>query len=204
MIKFRNTLLFASMAAIVISCGGNHEEHEEEVVVVPPSHYELDKSASTLNWKGSESPDDFHIGTVDFSAGSLEMVGDSLVHGEFTVDLLTMKVTDEGMPEEKKGKLVSHLQADDFFNTAVSSKVEVHVHKYEAGKLTAEFTMMGKSFEQTVDVTLTNDDKGATLSGKFNLDLSSLMIPGFQPQEGYDEFIQPIIEFDMNIQMTKK
>jgi len=67
---------------------------------------------SQIEWKGKKILGS-HTGTIQFKDGYLEMDGDNLVGGMFTVDMTTINVTD--LEGEDKGKLEGHLKSDDFF-----------------------------------------------------------------------------------------
>ncbi|WP_432410021.1 YceI family protein [Rasiella sp. SM2506] len=67
---------------------------------------------SQIEWKGKKILGS-HTGTIQLKDGFLEMDGDNLVGGMFTVDMTTINVTD--LEGENKGKLEGHLKSGDFF-----------------------------------------------------------------------------------------
>jgi polyisoprenoid-binding protein YceI len=74
----------------------------------------VDAAASTVNWEGSKIGGK-HTGTIAIKEGSVEVKGDEIVGGTFVFDMGNMTVTDEGMDDETKAKLVGHLSSGDFF-----------------------------------------------------------------------------------------
>lgn len=199
-------LFAAAIALVAVSCSST--ETEEEVVVEPVT-YSLDAAKSTLSWKGSMSPEYFHTGTVGFKEGSITMEGDSLTAGMFVVDMTSMKTTDAD--KEKGAFLIGHLQGtivdeqhpqEGFFNTPKFPTVEVKLGAYVDGKLTTTLMILGSELTQDVPVTISADDKGASIKGTFSMDFTSLNIPGLQKNDK-GEGISPVIEFDLNLMLKK-
>ncbi len=74
----------------------------------------VDAAASTVGWEGSKVGGK-HTGTIGVKEGSIEVKGDEVVGGTFVFDMTNMTVTDEGMDDETKAKLIGHLSTEDFF-----------------------------------------------------------------------------------------
>jgi len=72
----------------------------------------VDASASTVKWVGKKVTGQ-HNGTIALKGGRLEMEGDQLTGGIFTIDMTT--ITCEDLSGDGKGKLEGHLKSDDFF-----------------------------------------------------------------------------------------
>ena len=198
------TLMIASVALVAASCSSTEDNTapEEEVEVVESVTYTLDAEASSMNWKGSESEDDFHTGSIKFSAGSLTMKGEEVESGSFTVDMTSISVSDE-MPEEKIGYLIGHLGNEDFFNVESFPTTEVTVGAYADGKLDITLNVLGQEIKDNVAVTINTTEEGATMTGDFTVDFASLNVPGFQPDPESGEAISSAIEFTLNIALTK-
>lgn len=76
--------------------------------------FKLQPQLSTLGWEGKKVTGQ-HNGNVQFKEGTLQVTGNQIVGGMFTVDMNTLKVEDikdAGM----NGKLMGHLRSDDFFS----------------------------------------------------------------------------------------
>ena len=190
-------MLAAGLSLALSSCGETAEPKEEKTT------YTLDAENTSLAWKGSENPEYFHVGTIAITEGSLEMEGEKLSGGTFTIDMSSITVTDEGLPDDKKSKLVEHLKAPDFFSTASNPKAKVSLNGYENGKLDVTLSIMGKDLKQSLPVKLDANEKGATITGKFPLDVAELKLTGMQPDPKSGEKIQSIIEFDLKVTMKK-
>ena len=194
-----NVLLVGAIAVGFASCGTSEKEEEKVEKVM----YKLDAASSSLKWKGSKSAEYFHEGTVNITEGSIEMEGDALVAGSFTIDLTTMVNTDATLPDDKKAMLVGHLMAEDFFNTAKNAIVKVTLNGYENGKLSTTINVLGQDIKQDLDAKLVADENGASIVGKFEVDFASLNMAGMQPDPATGEKIQSAIAFDLNVQLKK-
>ena len=197
--KMLNFLLVGAIAFGFASCGSSENEAEK----VEKVSYKLDAATSSLKWKGSKSDEYFHAGTVSITDGSIEMEGDALVAGSFTIDLNTIANTDAMLPEDKKAMLVGHLMAEDFFNTAKNAIVKVTLNGYENGKLSATINVLGQDIKQDLDAKLVADENGASIVGKFDVDFASLNMAGMQADPTTGEKIQSAIAFDLNVQLKK-
>ena len=193
--KLFNVLAVAAATTALVSFQyASNSKHEGDEV-----HYQIDKEHSVLKWKGGKSENYFHVGTVMFKNGELSMDHNMIEKGNFEVDLSTIKVTDENLPEDKRGMLAGHLQTEDFFNVAKYATASVKVGEYKDGKLHTTVTILGVAVSHDVPVTLKADDKTATINGKFDFDFTSANIPGTIPQEGDTEHISPVVSFDLNL-----
>jgi polyisoprenoid-binding protein YceI len=192
-------LLFVAAAAIsLVSCGGSEEPTAEKVT------YQLDTKASTLAWTGSKNPSYFHIGSVNFSSGSVEMEGDKLVGGTFTVDMNSIDSKDPNVPADKLPMLVGHLKDTAFFFVADFPEVTVTVGEYANGKLPTTITVKGMDIKQDIAVKVVSTESNVKITGKFDVDFSALKMMGMEPQPGSPEHVLPIINFDLNLSLDKK
>ncbi|UYZ65036.1 YceI family protein [Hymenobacter weizhouensis] len=76
--------------------------------------YKVQPQLSTLGWTGKKVTGQ-HDGTVQFKDGEVQVRGNQIVGGTFTVDMTSLKVTDI-KDQDANGKLVGHLRSDDFFS----------------------------------------------------------------------------------------
>jgi len=198
-------ILFASLAVIATSCSTTATEE-----VVETTTYNLDKANSSLGWAANMSPEYGHTGFVDITEGTIEMEGDVLKSGSFTIDMNTIVSTD--LEEPKASALASHLKGtapdemhpvDLFFNTPKYPTVKVTLGEYNNSKLELTLDILGKKLTQEVAVKLTTNEKGASLKGDFALDLNSLEIPGLQPNPEDGSQINPAIDFKLNVALKK-
>lgn len=196
--KALNILFIAAAAVTITSCGGAKEEE-----LVEKSTYMLDMKASSLKWKGSEGPDYFHTGSVKFTSGSIDMEGDKLLGGTFKIDMNTIVAEDATLPEKKKEMLASHLKDTSFFFTAKYPDVTVTINGYENGKLSTVINVRGQEIKHDVPVNLKKTGTSVSIKGKFDLDVSSLKMEGFEPDPESGEKIQDAIAFELDITLTK-
>ena len=166
--------------------------------------YSIDKETSTLGWKGGKNDSYFHTVAVKFSEGMLTMEHGAIVSGSFTVDLTTINCTDVNLPKAKQEGLTKHLKDVDFFNVAKFATSKVTIGAYKDGKLTTTINVLGVDIKQDIPVTVVSDEKGVTITGKFDVDFSAAKIPGVQPQEGDKENIKPVFSFDLNLVLKAK
>lgn len=197
--KLFNVIAIATVTGALFSFQYGKSIKKDEVV-----KYELVKAASKLTWKGGKSAEYFHTGVVEFSEGALEMNNGNVANGSFTVDLATIKVTDAGLPDGKKDYLAGHLKKEDFFNIAKYATAKVTLGEYKDGKLATTINLLGVDVKQNIPVTIKKTEKGAIISGKFDVDFTPANIPGTVKKEGDTESISPIFSFDLNLNVKAK
>ncbi|MBD0831890.1 YceI family protein [Aestuariibaculum sediminum] len=117
---------------------------------------EVKVEASKVVWKGYKVTGS-HEGTVDLKSGYLSFDGETLVGGEFVIDMTTIGSTD--LSGEYKGKLDGHLKSDDFFG----------VEKHPTSKLV--FTKVKASGKNAYDVTADLTIKGKTNKVEFQISI---------------------------------
>ena len=190
--------IVAVSTALVSFQFGKFTKSNDEVI------YELEKTNSTLAWKGGKDINYFHTGNVEFSDGMLTMNKGNVAGGSFTVDLASIKVTDSALPDGKKDYLAGHLKNEDFFNVSKFATAKVTLGEYKDGKLATTINLLGVDIKQDVPVTIKKTESGANISGKFDVDFSAAKIPGTIKKEGDTESISPIFSFDLNLNVKAK
>lgn len=203
------SVLFLAMVAVALTACSNSEEAEENEEVVATT-YSLDTENSTIEWKGSMSPEYFHSGTIKATEGSVTMEGDELKSGSFKIDMNS--IDDTSLEDGKSQALEGHLKGtmvDEahpqnlFFNTPKFPEVTVTLNSFKDGQLNLTMNILGKKLDQTVPATLKADEKGALINGDFAIDFSSMGIPGFQPNPEDGSGINPKVEFKVTLKLTK-
>jgi hypothetical protein len=197
--NLKKTMLLFAVAGLMASCGTKEEEKVADTVL------SADTKASTIEWRGAENEEHFHVGVISLKEGSLTMNGDSLVSGRFVVDMGSIEAKTEGYPAEKMAYLSTHLKDTAFFFIAENPEVSVDIHSYADGKMKATFNVLGVAIEQEVPVKLTTTDKGASITGDFKLDISSTNMPYAQeinPETGKPS-LMPELEFKINLVLNK-
>ncbi len=196
--RISKMILMAGAVIALASCGDNSEALEN--VEVEMKTLSVDAANSSLAWKGMKNAEYFHTGTVSFKDGSAEFIDGALVSGTFSVDMKTIAVTD-ATPDDQKAKLVGHLGMPDFFDVAKNQTVTATCGAYMDGKLPITLTISGVEIKKDVPVTVTYKDGKGSITGKFDVDFSALNAVGFQPAKGEEEFVQPVVNFDLNMSL---
>ncbi len=212
--KKASVLFLAATALFVASCSSSDEPTDENGAdeKVESAVYTLDPASTTLTWHGEMSPEYGHDGTVTITEGSVNMMGDALESGSFSVDMNSITVTDEGMDDEKKGYLAAHLMgtAPDedhpqnmFWNTPDFPAATVTLNGYVDGQLDMTLNVIGKEVNKTVPATVKVDGDKAMIMGDFSIDFSDLGIPGFMADPETGEGISPTVDFSLNAVLNK-
>ncbi|MEG9328509.1 YceI family protein [Salinimicrobium catena] len=123
-----NLFLFTGIAASTIACKNeakNKVEPGEAKEAATPTEeaatYEIDTTASTIEWRGTK-PTGEHKGTINIESGNIMATQEAITGGKVTIDMNSIKVTDEGMDEKDRTSLENHLKGTvegketDFFN----------------------------------------------------------------------------------------
>ena len=114
----------------------------------------INAAESSIHWLGKKVTGQ-HEGNISLVSGKLEMEGEVLRGGSFTVDMNSMTVTDiEG---EYAEKLKGHLKSDDFFGVATHPEATLIFTSVEAKgtglfTVTGDFTIKGKTNPATFDL----------------------------------------------------
>jgi polyisoprenoid-binding protein YceI len=74
--------------------------------------YKVDAAKSSVDWKGYKVTGE-HEGILSLASGMINMDGDKITGGEFTIDMTSLTVT--GLDAKMQGKLEGHLKSADFF-----------------------------------------------------------------------------------------
>ncbi|MCX6194335.1 MAG: YceI family protein [Cytophagales bacterium] len=148
-------VVIATLALGLISIAG----------VAAPKIVNLNKSASSIAWLAKKVTGE-HNGTVGISAGALNVDGNKLIGGNFTIDLKTIKdldLTDPGYNQ----KLVGHLSSGDFFEVEKFPTATFVITKVAGKQVTGNLTAKGitKSITFPAEITV----KGGKVTAKANI-----------------------------------
>jgi len=124
--SFSFFLLLGSIAAIAQPTGDT-----TGIVNVP-----IDIERSTITWKGTEMlQSGKHEGTVNLSAGYLELIEGRIVGGKFIADMNSIAITD--IPKHEpvpRNRLRDHLKSEDFFHVEEYPEATFEIKKAEQFK----------------------------------------------------------------------
>jgi polyisoprenoid-binding protein YceI len=175
----KKTVLFAAIAALVLSSCGSNEETTQEVV---KATYAVNTEESVINWHGYKTytPDYGHKGTLMLSNGTINTEDGIITNAEFVIDMNSInEPTDTSAAKRLRG----HLFSGDFFSVAEHGSATLKITSFENGNAKGELTVMGVSkaieFPATVTVTdekLTFRHLAKTLTKRLNKVLSAQML----------------------------
>ena len=184
--KITNTLTGLALAVVLASCGGtkteetkkapvtNDKELAEKVHTVEAVTYNVETSASVVNWSGSISTGGYgHEGTLNITEGNISLTAEKISAGSFTIDVNSMATTDANYSEgHESEKLVGHLKSADFFDTENSPTATFVIKSQSEAGVIGDLTIRGKTNEETVtDVTVTTAENGdVTVTGNLTFD----------------------------------
>jgi polyisoprenoid-binding protein YceI len=119
--------------------------------------YKVDAKASKITWTATKVTGS-HTGNVNFSSGSFVFDGTNLSAGKFDFDMTSISCTDL-TDKNYNGKLVGHLNSDDFFSTEKNKTASFQVTKTkkiegERFDVTGNLTIKGITNEVTFPATI--------------------------------------------------
>lgn len=117
-------------------------QNEEEMQSKEAVTVSVDEGNSQVVWVGQKISG-AHEGTLDLKDGELTIKDSELLGGKFTIDMTSLKVTDENLPEEPSMKLTGHLKSDDFFNVEKHPSATFEITKVEKAEGEATHTISG-------------------------------------------------------------
>ena len=126
--KVLNFVLVAGITFGSVACKNEKENRvepgeaqEAAVATEEAMSYEIDTTASTIEWRGTK-PTGEHVGTIGIQEGTLMATNEEITSGRVTIDMNSILVTDEGMDDKDKRSLENHLKGTvdgketDFFD----------------------------------------------------------------------------------------
>lgn len=156
--------VLAATAALLTSCGeASSTDATNTVVVDSAAVYNVDVTASKVEWKGEVAGVYGHHGYVNFASGKLNFNDSALAGGELVVDMKNIFPTDSGYTAEKghgKADLVAHLSTRDFFATDSFPTATFVIKSVEGNTVKGLLTVRGKSNEETFNITSMKNENG--------------------------------------------
>ena len=133
--------------------------------VAAPKAVNINKSASSIGWLAKKVTGE-HNGTVGISAGALNVDGNKLVGGNFTIDLKSIKdldITDANYNQ----KFIGHISSGDFFEVEKFPTATFVITKVAGNQVTGNLTVKGitKSITFPAEIAV----KGGKVSAKANI-----------------------------------
>ena len=133
--------------------------------VAAPKAVNINKSASSIGWLAKKVTGE-HNGTVGISAGALNVDGNKLVGGNFTIDLKSIKdldITDANYNQ----KFIGHISSGDFFEVEKFPTATFVITKVAGNQVTGNLTVKGitKSITFPAEIAV----KGGKVTAKANI-----------------------------------
>jgi len=190
-------------AMMLASCGEGTEEASEETdgttdevveEVVEPVSYEIDTTASIINWYTTEGEEKGHWGTVKVLSGSYTTEGDVITAASLSANMNTITSDDEMGGE----KLAGHLMAPDFFDVNQFASADFTFNRHEEGTVYGTLASAGLEFPVEAATTVT---EGAVEIAEFKVDMSALPFFVAEKEKEADEskHHDPMIGFSASI-----
>jgi polyisoprenoid-binding protein YceI len=133
--------------------------------VAAPKVVNVNKSASSIAWLAKKVTGE-HNGTVGISAGALNVNGNKLIGGNFTIDLKTIKALDITDPGYNQ-KFIGHITSGDFFEIEKFPTAAFVITKVAGNQVTGNLTVKGitKSITFPAEIAV----KGGKVTAKANI-----------------------------------
>lgn len=141
-----------------------------ENIELKPTKVEVKES--TIVWTATKVVGGGHTGTIKLASADLQLVGDKIKGGSFSIDMSTIDCTDlDGGMEDK---LVGHLKSADFFAVDEFNTADFKISKTENNddgsiNITGDITIKGKTETISFPATVTTTDDNITVVAKITL-----------------------------------
>ena len=177
------------------------------------STYQINTASSEVTWQGFK-PGDSHNGTIKLTSGSINMDGESIVGGEFVIDMSTITATDADLDEEGNTKLTGHLRSADFFHVdslgtsmfEITKVVELKDSDLGSHSVYGNLTMNGITKNVQFPANIACVDNTCTTMAEFNIDRTNWGIEFMSKKilgELADRFVNDEITIGLNIVSSK-
>lgn len=218
-----NLFLIAGITASTVACKNDTKnkvepgEAEEAATSTEEAvTYKIDTTESTIEWRGTK-PTGEHRGTIDIKDGKLTATSEEITSGKVTIDMNSIKVTDEGMDEKDRTSLENHLKGTvegketDFFNVKkfptatfeVTGITEENGQKMLQGNLTIKEETKNIQFPISSDI---DEDELTLKSETFTIDRTNWKV-NYGSKSVFDNlgdnFISDEMELTINLKATR-
>jgi len=156
--------------------GEGNESDPDQLLRLEDRTYTL-VDQSTLDWTGTNA-NGKHFGNITLKSGKIE-VKDSLLSGEFIIDMNSIKVLDLSS-EEGADQLDAHLRSDDFFLTKLFPEAKYSFNNLKSVQtpymtdinyiLEGELTLRGIIKKQNINTLISKLDDKLILNARVEID----------------------------------
>lgn len=134
-----------------------------QLATVKAQTYELNTTASILNWTGYAEVGNFsQSGTLKVKKGTITLENDEIKNLKVLVDMTSIA--------HESQDLESHLKNKDFFYVEKYPVAELNYIERKGNKLICKLTIRGKSENIEIPINLIKEGKNLILKGKITID----------------------------------
>lgn len=200
-------ILLPCIAALALAACGTSETTPDATTPSTDTvavSYTLDTVASDVTWAGTMLGVKTHTGTLAFDNGTLNMVGDQLVGGNFTVDMTSYAMTDtnyapDGAKQGTRANLMGHLMSPDFFAVETNPTASFKFTSVNGTTGTGELTVRGKTSTETVEnIVISKNGTTVNATGDLSFDRQKYGVSWSSPQK--DMVLSNTIKLNIAIQ----
>jgi len=150
-----------------------------------PKAVKVNTASSSIAWY-AEKVTGKHNGTVALASGALNVNGNKLVGGNFTIDLKTIKALDITDPGYNQ-KFITHITSGDFFEVEKFPTASFVITKIAGNQITGNLTIKGitKSISFPAEIAV----KGGKVSAKASITIDRT---DYNIQYGSKKFFESI------------
>jgi polyisoprenoid-binding protein YceI len=167
---FKNFALGIATSVVLFSCKNNAEATATEATGLNGSH----AVTGEAKWDG-QGVGHGHVGTIAINAGEVTFTNGVISGGTATVDMKSMKCTDE-KDSAKNAQLMGHLMSKDFFNVDSFGTASIKIDSVSNGIAHAALTIKNVTNAISFPVTVTEDSTGFTITSSFEVDRTAFGI----------------------------
>lgn len=167
--------------------------------------YQLITDESTVEWTGEKIVGNSHLGSIDFSEGTLEVQEGKIVGGIFVIDMTTIEESNDTK------KLEGHLKSKDFFGVEDYPTATLSIKSSKKGGngeliVVADLTIKETTEEITFNTKLNENGGTITASTQLSFDRSKFDIR-YGSNSFFDNLadkaISDFIKLNINIKASK-
>lgn len=189
---------------ILVYCFSACKDHET-------SHqYIVDKSASTVEWKGYLKDGNGNNGTIQIEGELSSTAGGEITGGSFSMPLSSL--VNINLPtDELKSQLIHHLQSTDFFDMATHPVVRFTIVSLTPDKVLpgifqakGDLTILGKALPVDFPVKVNFQQNRIEVSGETSIDRTQWGMTYASDENAADGmYIKPGIDIQFKLVATK-
>lgn len=101
----------------------------------------VDVAKSKIRWTGTKKIGE-HVGTIKLKEGHVDLKGNSIVGGEFIIDMNGIHISDTEDPEDRED-IIKDISSKQFFNVKEHPTAKLVITGYFDGQLSGKLTIKG-------------------------------------------------------------